>query len=421
MPNLEGCIRDVVGKGNDEASATAICKASMQLKRPQRGPRQGLVLAIEGKGYVHPTQGKFDISGSALDEMVANFSHLGRPVPVYFGHVPRALKSVVPAAAFILSVARHGDRVAGIMEFSTEGHDRFKGGGFRGFSPELLFEYQDQKGKPIGTVLDGGAITNIPFLGIDMKLENDDTGKRRYSLVGSNEWLANGCYPKYDLVKSLDLEAGEVVLPAQFTIFVSGIGDKENRMDAKHLELLGAATEDEVGVKLEAMVEENKRLKKEAERVGPLDERVKSLETTMLTNQNSDKIRRIKAAIQLSLDDGKGSQRLEPKTVEGWDKMDDAALLEHFEKKLWFGGDVNAFERFATTGPVVTRLGESIHSGTPKAGGFDLHNEVLSTMKAKKLTYEDAMDVVRGEHPEEAKAALGHYAKPAPPRSADEK
>src|SRR3990172_3986923 len=346
MPKeLDRCVRQVMGKGHSESSAWVICRASTGMNDSiPKGPRLGVILAVKGRGYVHPVHGKFDISAKDLEQMVINFKHLGRPVGVYFGHVEHEMKSFIPAAAFVISMALHEDRVGGILEFSQEGWTQFQGGGFRGLSPELAWEAVDQKNRPIGTVFQGAAITNIPFLpGLELKLED---GKRKYR--SDLAYYNQGVLAIYR-GKEVMLEASETVVPCQFYVFVPGAGDKEKTMSEKTLKLLGIESEDEVDVKLEAVLSENKELKAHVAKVPAAEERIKSLENTVLAEQKRNRARDIRLFIERALNDGKGNQRLEPRYVEGYEKLDDEGVIKLFDEKLWFRSFEAAME-FATSG-----------------------------------------------------------------------
>lgn len=349
-------------KGHDEESACAIAAAAEKLMASEGGgewwvgadgaPRLGFVAALEGKGFNHPVYGKFDFTSKDLEQMAANFELLGRPVPVYFGHIPDDYRDSTPAAAFVIAMAHEGTHLGAVMEFSMDGWFQFAGNGFRGYSPEISWGVKDQKGKVVGTVHKAGAITNTPFLPLQLRLENGDPVDSRPLCFQLTNVPAVASDSQEDPPMKELLAALGATTEAEALVKVAALNDTAAKFKAL----------EEEKAKLDVKLTDGE---KQAGLVVKLEERLSKVEKEKGELVASLNARDIREALTLALSTG----RLRPADVEGKDPkaMTDAEANAWLEQS-WFGS-LDKLVTFSTKGPVAVKLDGKVTSGTPNEDG----------------------------------------------------
>ena len=122
---------------------------------------------------------RFSITDADLDDMIKNFNDRGPGnVVVDYEHASEqpevAQGKEVPAAGWFYQLAKKSivnakgkvlNALTALIEFTPRALDMLKNAEYKFFSPAIAFTKMDKEtGKPLGTYLNSGALTNHPFL-----------------------------------------------------------------------------------------------------------------------------------------------------------------------------------------------------------------------------------------------------------------
>lgn len=113
--------------------------------------------------WIHPAYGKIEINSKTLSEVKKNFDNNVRKIDLAVdeNHEPNH-----KALAWFreLLIKEDGDALFAKMELTKKGAELLTEGAYKYFSPEIVFQKQDEEtGKVVKNLLIGGAFTNRPF------------------------------------------------------------------------------------------------------------------------------------------------------------------------------------------------------------------------------------------------------------------
>lgn len=110
----------------------------------------------------HPLYGEFAVTTETLNNVISNFNNKKRGVKLV---VDENHEDDHKALGIFQSLYQQGqDALFAIIELTKRGADLLTEGAYMYFSPEIIFEGEDEEtGEPIKDLLVGGAFTNRPF------------------------------------------------------------------------------------------------------------------------------------------------------------------------------------------------------------------------------------------------------------------
>lgn len=432
---LEACVRKVMDQGHDESSAFAMCRASLDLKegedgkdlpdmpdeeleaRLKRNPEYGkpkaataapaepvvaaampppapsftkdIIVARAGRNFVNGKTA-FDLKTSEIDEIIKNFTALGKQVPLLLtdDHVFGPKKSAIPAAGWVESMYRDGNDWHAVCKFVGAAAELVHNDQFRGVSIGTVYA-RDVHGREVGEALDHLLITNTPFfnnLNIAASESAASAGRVRYICATEAQEkepaMADPVTPE-----AIEAAAKAAATPRDEDIV---------RMTRENMEL----------------AEENGRLKSQLKDYASPAEK-KELVEQVLALKEIAFVAQVRALVHRGLSEG----RFAPiwcKGYEGKDALDNAGTIRWFRASKFYNANLpNAdeqafhFLRFASeTYPVLYRMGQTHASGTPMPGigrPFTMSTEEKQALKARgydpdrlsaignpdEMTYED--------------------------------
>lgn len=239
---------------------------------PESGPLVSEIQIARLGSWDHPQYGRFAFTDETLQQFVDNFYANVRGVDLA---VDAAHEPDKGAVGWFKDLFKRGQELWARVEWTDAGAGLLRDGTYRYFSPEFVFAHTDpESGAKIKNVLQGGALTNRPFIkGMAPVMLSED-------LLGELV-----CWPVAD---EDDSDAGDVS------------GDKEkdvvalNEQTRKALKLSEDATPEQIGEAVEAFLAEQSDQEAEAKKlaeendtlagqVKSLNERVAASETAVKT------------------------------------------------------------------------------------------------------------------------------------------
>lgn len=422
---LESCVMKVREKGHDESSAYAICRDSLGLKadddgaslqmtdeeldkkikdvppyakpdpaKPAESPVKEEAAAVEdpakaaamlepapsfvkdivvaraGKNFVNGKQA-FDLKPSEIDEIIKNFTLLGKQVPLLLteDHIFGGRKSAIPAAGWVEKMYRDGGDWHCVCKFVGEAAVLVSNDQFRGVSIGTVMA-RDVHGREVGEAMDHLLITNAPFFNnLNIAASESATSAGRVRYICATE--AQEKEPAM---------ADPVITPEAIEAAVKAATESRDgdivRMTRENLEL----------------VEENGRLKSQLKDYTSPAEK-KELVEKILELKEIAFVAQVRSIVHRGLSEG----RFAPvwcKGYDGKDALDNAGTMRWFRASKFYNEnlpnpDQQAFHflRFASeTYPVMYRMGQIHSSGTPLPGVgrmFAMSTEEKQALRAK--------------------------------------
>lgn len=121
---------------------------------------------LRAGSFKHPNFGEIEVSGSDLDQALANFTAMrarGAAIPVDYDHSFRR-KGDSRAAGWMESLTRSGDRLLAKVKWTKDAAQAIRAREYRFFSPEFQEDFKNETGDSQGFTLLAGGLTNRPFL-----------------------------------------------------------------------------------------------------------------------------------------------------------------------------------------------------------------------------------------------------------------
>lgn len=372
---------------------------------------------------------RFKLTSAMLDQMVANYalwrSEGGAPAPGYFGHATsedharnRAAGQEDPAL-YVLEIRREGDDLVARLEFMPWAWSRVWADGamqWRGLSIVFAEEAKDRHGKPQGATFFGVDIVPDPFLPgaaiAAAKTWSAGAGERgepipvlhlscRVALGSGPGDHGSASDPKIQN----DGPGGETIMPEE-NVVKQLLAEKDSKIESLTRE--NTQLKDQLAKQKqehEAALSAAKKDADEAKTALQKDRDARALAEKDQAGKDAQE------AITLALKAGV----LKKAEVEGYEK-DGAAAVLALEK---LGQTAKGLRLFCSRikdgdgqGRVVT-MGKTIDAGQPQTADDGDTNpvawidaETKKLAQEQKISYADALKLMRTRHPERFAAAL---------------
>ena len=209
--------------------------------------------------WKHPIYKKLEITNNTIENIIENFKNKVRGVDISFDLEHGETSHKTEAVCWVKNLIKKGSSLLAEVDWTEFGKEKIKDKSFKYFSPEFKFSYEDpETGKMYNDVLFGGGLTNRPFIkNMSPIMLSETVQKDVQELLDNNNFM--------DEVS----EEGE-----------------ENTLNKKLLEVLKlseSATEDQISIAVNKLIEDSKKLSEVEEAKKTLETEKAALETEKAT------------------------------------------------------------------------------------------------------------------------------------------
>jgi phage I-like protein len=192
--------------------------------------------------FVHSKFGRFTVSESDLDKMVANFDALAareHELPLDYDHAYGEGRDA-PAAGWFKKVWRDGSRLLAQVKWTERARKAIAEGEYRYVSPEFSQKARDEHGKELGAALLSAGLTNRPHIkGMRPVALSDETraalAEQTDEMRSALDDLAALAAERRPVAEKPNNEPAAIALAEGATI---KIGDQEFEVTSEHVNLL---------------------------------------------------------------------------------------------------------------------------------------------------------------------------------------
>lgn len=143
----------------------AIARTSFysEIKLSEKNQVPNQVQYLKVGSYSHPKYGKFEITPLILSEMVDNFNNRVRKIDIAFDYYHNSDED---AAGWVRSfeLRENGTELWATVDWTPKAEKKLSDREVRYFSPDFAFTWEDEFGKEHKNVINGGGLTNRPFI-----------------------------------------------------------------------------------------------------------------------------------------------------------------------------------------------------------------------------------------------------------------
>ncbi len=129
---------------------------------PEGGAESWIQLLKTGE-FWDPRYGSFSVTTDTLEQILANFERLNRPVPGDYDHSGTE-RGDTKACGWVKQLQRRDTELWGLVSWTPTAAEGIRAGEWRYISPEYFYDYATETGEKIGPALVTFALTNRPFL-----------------------------------------------------------------------------------------------------------------------------------------------------------------------------------------------------------------------------------------------------------------